>query len=481
MKKYRLILFLSLPLLLAPIAPAAPTTSPATNPAQANDAEATAMVKAVKGSLPIRIDGEGVFEPVEASEIRLKTKVYSGEMAIKSIVATGTRVKAGDSLLEIDDKPIKKEIAAAENDLESARANLAKSQSDFDLMQQADDQAIKVAQDDVKNATDALKWFDEIDGPQMLQQGELSVKQAQFALDDQNDELDQLRKMYKTEDLTSATADIVIKRALRQVELTKVGLKREQDQNRKLKATTFPEARLRLKFAVDQQNNSLNQQMAAHAQSAVQRKTALASAKQNAADAEQKLADLQADAKLFHQTSPSDGVVYFGQFASKAWSNNDAKSFAVGEKVPANSVLLTVLKPGKLRVAMDLPEAKYTAAKAGMTATVVPIATDETMTGKALPPSPITKSGGLELLIELPDANPILLPGMKASIFIDAGKADGILLVPTASIADSKVWVKGEDGKPMAKHVITGRTADDQTEIIDGLSDGDEIFEQPQK
>ncbi|CAN5411678.1 hypothetical protein BH10PLA1_BH10PLA1_13820 [soil metagenome] len=484
MNRSLLLLSLGSILLASSFAPASPATKPSTKPVESaakGDKDADAMVKVARGSLPLQIEGEGVLEPVNAVEIRLKPKVFAGELAIKSVVATGTHVKAGDVLLEIDDKPIKKEIASAENELETARANLTKAQSDSDLVQQADALAMKMALDDVKNATDSLKWFDDVDGPQMLQQSDLSVKQAKFSLEDQNDELDQLKKMYKTEDLTSATADIVIKRSLRQLELTKTMVKREEDEARKLKATMYPEARLKLTFMLEQENNALSQLKATQAQTAVQRKVALATAKQAENDAEQKLADLQADAAQFKQVANTDGVAYFGQFTARAWANSEPKSFAVGEKVSGGNVLLTVVKPGKMRLAMDLPEAKFASAKPGLAAVVVPAVTGHKIIGKTLAPASIGKAGGLELVIDLPDVDSILTPGMKASIYIDAGKADNVLLVPTAAVADSNVWVKDADGEPKPKHVIAGRTGDEQTEIIDGLSEGDEIFGQAQK
>ncbi len=460
------------------LALAAPTTKPATEPAE-GEAD-TKTVKVERGSLPIRVDGEGVFEPVDAAEIHLKFKSFAGELVIKSVVANGASVKPGDSLLEIDDKPILKDTATAENERETTRAGYAKAVSDSDLQQQADDLATKMALDDAKNAADALKWFDDVDGPQLLQQSDLQVKQAKFSLEDQNDELDQLRKMYKTEDLTSATADIVIKRSLRQVELTKVQVQRAEDDSKKMKAVTFPEVRRRLEFALDQQNNSFKQLSATHAQSAVQRKVALASAKQTMTDAEQKVADLKKDAEQFKQTASTEGVVYYGQFTGRSWTGNDVKSFVVGEKMTSGSTALTVIKPGKLRLLMDLPESKFLAIKSGMDVVVVPAVTGKKLTGKTAAPSAIAKAGGLELIVDLGPVDPVLTPGMKATVSIDAGKADGLLLVPNTAVADSKVWVKtGDETTP--KRVITGRIGEEMTEIIDGINEGDEILEQAQK
>ncbi len=460
------------------IAMAAPSTKPATDPGKG--VADTKTVKVERGSMPIQVEGEGVLEPVDAVEIRLKPKAFNGELAIKSVVANGASVKSGELLLEIEDKPILKDIATAENDLETSRAAYTKAQSDSDLQKQSDDLATKMAQDELKNAAEAIKWFDEVDGPQILQQADLMVKQARFALEDQNDELDQLRKMYKTEDLTSATADIVIKRSLRQVELTKIQVQRAEDDARKIKAVNHPESRRRLTFALDQQTNSLKQLNATHAQSTVQRKVALAAAKQTLTDAEQKVADLKKDAALFKQVATADGVVYYGQFSGRSWTGNDAKSFAVGEKMTSGSAVLMLIKPGKMRVAMDLPESKFLAIKSGMEAVVIPAAIGRKLVGKTDAPSAITKAGGLELLIDLGPVDPILTPGMKAAVSIDARKAEGILLVPASAVEDSKVWVKSGD-ETTPKHVITGRTGQDRIEIIDGVNEGDEILEQAQK
>ena len=46
----------------------------------------------------------------------------------------------------------------------------------------------------------------------------LETYQAKANAEDQQDELEQLRKMYRAEELTTETADIVVKRALRQLE-----------------------------------------------------------------------------------------------------------------------------------------------------------------------------------------------------------------------------------------------------------------------
>ena len=68
-----------------------------------------------------------------------------------------------------------------------------------------------------------VKWFDTVDGPQMLKGVDIQLAMAKNQMNDEQDELDQLKKMYKSEELTNATADIVVKRAVRQLEMSKTG------------------------------------------------------------------------------------------------------------------------------------------------------------------------------------------------------------------------------------------------------------------
>jgi multidrug efflux pump subunit AcrA (membrane-fusion protein) len=412
-----------------------------------------------------------VLEPTDSVEFRIKPKVFQGELSIKSVVKPNSRVAKDDVLLELDDRVITKDVRTAENELEGAKANLAKAESDVDLLTKADQLARMVAENDLKNGETYLKWFDETDGPLAIQQADLQLKMAQYSLDDQNDELDQLKKMYKTEDLTSATADIVIKRAFRQVDISKINVGREEKENQKAKTLSVPQQRQKLASGVDQQRINLEQLKATQAQAAVTRKVAVAAAQRAVSDVEQKLSDLKADLAMFKQMAPVDGVIYYGQFTNRTWTGNEPRMFQPGEKIQPGTIVLTLVQPGRLRVAMDLPEWGYAAVKPGTDATVVPGVLGQKLAGRTLAPSPIARSTGLELQIQLPETPAVLVPGMKARVMIDAGKTDNVLLVPSSAVSANKVTLK-QGG---TKRVLVGRTVDDQTEIIDGLNEGDEI------
>lgn len=74
---------------------------------------------------------------------------------------------------------------------------------------------------------------------------------------------------------------------------------------------------------------------------------------------------------------------------------------------------------------------------------------------------------------------PNLRPGMQARAYIDAGSAEGVLLVPLEAIFEedgvSKVEVLGDDGIPKVVTVKLGLMNDRMAEITEGLKEGDKV------
>src|SRR5689334_19221764 len=176
-----------------------PTTQPSTD-----------TYKVKKGSLKLEVSTDATLAALEPFEAKLKAKAYSGQFSVVSAAAHGAMVRKGETILELDPKPMSWALEGAENELATARANLKKAEADAELAVKSEALSLRISEDALKNAEQSLKWFEEVDGPQMLRMAELQVKMQKSQVEDQDDELDQLRKMYKTEDLTTATADIVI-------------------------------------------------------------------------------------------------------------------------------------------------------------------------------------------------------------------------------------------------------------------------------
>src|SRR5262249_48729784 len=150
-------------------------------------------------------------------------------LTVTKVAGHGAAVKKGDSILELEATHYNWAMEAAKNELANARANLKKVEFDGDLAVKQEALSLRMQEDMVKNAEAGVQWFEKVDGPQMLMQQELLVKQLKDSVGDQEDELDQLKKMYQSEELTNATADIVTKRAVRRLEQQRIYAKMQEE------------------------------------------------------------------------------------------------------------------------------------------------------------------------------------------------------------------------------------------------------------
>jgi multidrug efflux pump subunit AcrA (membrane-fusion protein) len=460
-----------------PIVPASSTTTkPSTSPA------VTTTVH--RGDLPMEFDATGYFEPIEPFELRLRFKQYAGELAIDEIVPSGDTVKKGEAMLSIDSTLLQKQLDAAENDLATAKANLVKAEADYKLSLDAEAMTLKGHKDAVNDATDALKWWEQVDGPQMLKSWEIQIQQYQHLVDDRTDELEQLKKMYKTEELTSATADIVVKRAVRGLEQAKIALDMEKERIEKYKATAYPVSKRGVTDALKKAKQALASNEVAQIQLKTQWASSLFTTRNAAAAAEQKVAELKDDLAKLTVLAPEDGTVYYGQLSQGNWTGGDPKAFRYGEKLAAQQVVMTFFAPGKLRAVVDLPEAKYFSVAADSSATLVPAAFPELRVKGSCETTRRTGIATADRGVMYPmrvtpgQVDARIIPGMKGAAHVTVPPLKNVLLLPVGAVAGGNVWIREKGGAEMKHAVITGHTDGKSIEIVGGLKEGDTVLAQ---
>ncbi|HEX8914083.1 MAG TPA: efflux RND transporter periplasmic adaptor subunit, partial [Humisphaera sp.] len=465
----------------AAVVPAtAPTTAAAATSAAASKPAGPATVTVKRGSFALEVRAETVFVPADPFEVKPTFKQYTGPLQVVSVVPPGSAVRKDQPLITFDRAWYDWQLSAAEGELNNAKANLAKGLADAEVAKTTDPLSLRVAEDALKNAEAAKKWWEEVDGPQMLLLADLQAKQAQYGFEDRNDELEQLRKMYGAEELTKATADIVIRRSVRALDMAKVGAKMEQERRDKTKSFDYAVNRQKVTDAAEQAKHQLQLAKNSLAQTQVARSAGLALAKSQVEQSTRKLAELTEDAQHLQVKSPSDGVVQYGNIADGAWTGGDPKLFKAGERLAAGTVLMRVYKPGKLRLTVALPEAQALWVEQGMTAKVTPAALPQAVysvpVGAVDVVSRANPAGiGWQVNVDVENPDPRLIPGMKATVVIDAGKVEDGVVVPIALVAGGKAKVKQKDGTIVDRVVKTGKTDGTQVEVISGLSEGDEV------
>jgi multidrug efflux pump subunit AcrA (membrane-fusion protein) len=237
------------------------------------------VVAAQKGNLTPTLELDVTFESIETAEIKPRMETYQGELMVVKLASAGQAVKKGEPVLVLDRTPIERLIAAAEIDLRVARASLEKAEAEMKLGEKSDALALLQAETAVRDAETTLRAYEEIEGKHYVLQAELQVKYGEDGIKDQQEELDQLLKMYKTESLTNATAEIVVRRTQRALERSKVALEMSRAEYKLAKDVKYPQQRQTHVFGVDTARRSLESLKAQQALSKVQREAELAKAK----------------------------------------------------------------------------------------------------------------------------------------------------------------------------------------------------------
>ncbi|MBV8880921.1 MAG: hypothetical protein JO332_13200, partial [Planctomycetaceae bacterium] len=425
------------------------------------------LVAAQKGNLTPVYELDATYEAVDSAEVKLKPEAYQGELVVQKVVAAGELVKKGDLLLALDRAPLEKQIAALEQDLRMARATHEKQQADLEIGARGDALALLQAETALRDAAINLKSFEEVEGRHMVAQVELNVKFMEDSFHDQTEELAQLEKMYKSEELTNATSEIVVKRARRNLERTKLSIDMGKAELANVKNVRYPQQRQTLAHAIETSKNALEGLKTAQSLAKVQRDVEAQKAKAALAQLEEQAAKLKRDLEAFSIAAPIDGRVYYGQFQHGAWTSEALVPLLVaGEKLQAGQVLLSVCAPG-LRARADLAEADYFDVTPGLEASVAPAAAPDaraagvvktkSLVGAVKGPGP-----SYELRIDFKQAPADLLPGMKGKAAIRGAELKEVVLLPVHAVAAQggkcTLNVCGKDGKTAPREVTVGKS-----------------------
>ncbi len=439
----------------------------------------------------VELSLEGVLEAKNSYEVSFHAETWS-DFVVHSAVAQGTKVSKGDTLIEFDTIRIDEQLRDIEAGKKLAELGLEQSSLEVRLLEQSMPLELQVAERVARLAENDLQQF-------VSQDRELSKKQADFMvkmyanyLDYQKEELKQLEKMYKADDLTEETEEIILKRtrdSVEQVEfmnemakidreqLLKIQLPRREDslkESLNRTALTLQRARTTLPIALDKARLELERQK-------FERERAV-----------ERLARLQRDRQLMKITAPADGIVYYGQCQYGQWSSASsiASRLRPGGRVSADEVIMTIVSPERFFVRATVPEKDLWQVRRGLTGTAqltgyddikLPASVDELNT--------IPNPDGRYLAALLIDAAqvskdmPALAAGMTCKAKLTTYTKDDALLLSAKVVHVDKhdedqhyVWLPGTDDKPVRRNVAVGRRTTEAIEIKKGLEVGEKVL-----
>ncbi len=440
----------------------------------------------------IETELDGVLEAVNMTEISLRPDVFKTLEVVKA-VPHGTEVKKGQALVELETKDLEEQVREAELAVElgeltlkDAQVNLKSLEATMPLDLASLERANMVAQRE-------LKQYRDTDRPLAVRSAKHSLKSSEGQLENVMEELKQLERMYKADDLTEETEEIILKRARRSVETAELFLEQSKIRTARRLNESIPEQEVTLTEAAKRAELSLAKVKVTAPMKFRSQQIELDKLERAQEKAVEKLEKLTADLKLLHVDSPASGVVYYGSCQDGKWSSIDTieKQLQPGKTLTTNQVFMTIVQLSPMQVRLSLAEKDLRHIQKGVNGEAVPTAFPDlklpvSVTSVARFPDGSTK---FDALASLRSKNAeSLVPGMTCKVKMVSYEKKNALAIPEKALfqeenqsAKTYVYLAGENDKPLKRPVSIGKKHGGKVEITKGLNAGDKILTEKPK
>src|SRR5262245_49232472 len=444
-------------------------------------------VKVERGPFTVAVTFKGVVQSEKAAELSLRPKAWSGPLLVKRAIEHGAPVKAGDELVVFDTEKIDLAIRDARQERDLTAIAIRQAEAELPVLEKQLPLDLATAERQSKQAAEDVTLFTEIDRPLAEESAAFMVRSANFYVQFAKDELDQLRKMYRDKDLTEETERIILKRYEHYLEMYEFFSKEAKIEAEQALKVRLPRREKDLKEAVEKTTVALTRARDVQPLVVRQKQVALAKLRYDETKAKERLAELEADRAVLIVKAPADGLAYYGRYVRGQWvvpaGPQGPPLMGVGPVTPGD-VFLTIVSPNKLVVRAEAEEKELPGLKSGLAGRLTPTADpDRKRLSKLARVASAPLSGKFELRIE-PDGEAVegLVPGMTCSVRFVTARKESALSVPAASVFTDEaedvkyVYRPVRSGKPEKRTVKVGLTSGERVEILEGLTDGDEIL-----
>ena len=421
---------------------------------------------------------DAVFLPAQSEAVIINPEEWA-DFKVISLVAHGAIVKKGSSLIGIDSRALDKEISSAEKSIASGALELAKAKQELEQLKITTPRSLATFARNEREAAEDLEHYVTTHQALEMEEAKRSITRAEFYLASQQEELEQLLKMYSEDEKTEETEEIILKRARYYVERAKFSLVSTKANAEMALHTIIPrklETKKRSSESARIANTDAKQKLPRDLQIKQQQTEKSARDHQQK---EERLAKLKSDRAMMAITAPVDGTVYYGEIKNGKWqSEAAAKVLKLGNKLRAHTTLMTVIPAGgSLKLYALAGEDKL----AGISKDAAGYATTKLNPYKAfsvkvsdVASHPSTKNTFLTTLEPTLPSGISVVPGMKASVKILSHIMDDALKVPIEYLSEANdgshtVQVKLADGKPATRAVTIGASNDKWVVITEGL------------
>lgn len=450
--------------------------------------EPPALVSAEKGPFAVVLDLDATLDAKESVAVELHTEVFGDELKVKSApVLAPTMVKAGDTLVVFDAENIDDQLAAARQGLELGRLAFDRAREDAARDQAERDRTLARLLVARERAVEELAYFNRVDRARRVTEGEIELKANEDSVTDQVEELDQLKKMYKADDVVEETESIVMKRSERSLDRSRKYLAIRREANARLLAVELPRELEDLEHAATRATAEHARQAAAFPMELEKSRRELAKAELELALEAKRLARLEKDRGGFELKAPVAGLAVPGVLTDGTWSGGDdvVRSLRDKEGLKPHQTLFTIVVGTALVVRARVPESSILDVAPGQKSELkLAAAPTRKLVASVASVARTSKDGKFDVVFDLDATDERWMPGFAGALKLTTATRADAVTVPEDSVVTKgdvhrvHVWV---DGKSVAREVEVGATSAGRTEILKGLEAGTKVLESPPK
>jgi multidrug resistance efflux pump len=446
-----------------------------------------------KSPLRVTVDLDGVFEAQTAREITVKPEEWT-ILTVESAVPHGAVVRQGDVLLSLETEKLDRAIAELRNDLGLSEIGMRQSEEQLRAMEKITPLELEANQRSSRMAQEDLKYFLDIVRSFSLKATEFGLKVAHEHLEYEEEELHQLEKMYKANDISEETEQIVLKRARDTVERAKFMVEYAKLGHDETLKFSIPRAAEQMKEmaqrrVLDAEKNKVELPLALQKQRLELKKLHVQWERND-----EKLKKMLGDRELMTVKSPIDGTVYYGKCARGKFSDSASltENLRPHGSIQSGQVVMTVVDRRPMFIQATAseeqlhwlnPRLKGVATPTGYPDLRLPTAVDRVAD---IPTAP--GNFDVRLSVVLDRQAKWLMPGMTCRVKLTSYLKKDAISVPLKAVATDEldeqkhfVYVQAKDGKSKKQAVTLGQKTEKQAEILKGLAEGDRILAEAPK